>query len=405
MSVAPTLEECIAYADRKLREVDLEHFSRIGAYLRPEEYYLVGTYPPLKAMAPIDATEVFADASGHYDVYVHIPFCEQYCTFCHFAKEINPEQPRVERYLESMFAEFEIVSSKLNGPLSCNTLYFGGGTPSFLRPSQLETLFANIKRNLVGLEQAEVTFELHPQVIAAEDVVDRLAILEDHGVNRWVFGVQSMDDRVLAKLNRGHRAAEVYELVDLLSVRGVSNLSLDLMYGLPFQTLENWYYTLSQLVDLGLSKFNIFPLMFKSSDPISILYDRQPHQFPSEEDRNRMFLVMEHFLFAHGYRRGPIYYYSRGETHSRQQESKFESIDRTNLLPFGVSGFGYVGHTQYYNTCSMDDYMHRAQKREAPVWLGHSLSENEQARRFMMFNLKSKGVDRQLFHRTFGADA
>ncbi len=400
----PPFSEIRAEAQRSLAAMPIDRLADIGILQPIENYYLVGTYPPLKAMGEITPAETFTSLTRNANIYLHLPFCEQRCTFCHFAKEIRPDSPRVTRYLAALHRELEIVTDMLPHRVTAETVYFGGGTPSYLSAAQITALFARLRQHIDVPDTAEITFELHPSVIDAPDYTDRLDALRDAGVNRWVFGVQSMDDRVLRKLNRGHEASHVYRLLDLLHERGLDNHSVDLIFGLPYQTEENWYTTLTSLIGYGVDKFNIFPLMFKQADPISAHYRNEPGIFPDLRQRLRMHFMTEALTRRLGFRRGPLFYYSKAATHSRQQENKYDSIEDTNLLPFGVSGFGYVGNTQYYNDCSMDGYMQRVEAGHPSVWHGVHLSTDERMRRAVMFNLRSRGVGRDDFRSRYGVD-
>lgn len=401
----PSFDETVAAAREQAGRVDVEGLSAAGIYRRPFEYYLMGTYPPIKAMHPVTPAEVFAGATENFNLYVHIPFCEQYCTFCHFTKEINPRADRVEQYLGALLKEIELAHRQLDGRITAHTLYFGGGTPSYLNPRQFEALFAQIKKHVRFTDQTEISFELHPGLIRQPDYEDRIRAIKAFGNNRWVFGVQSMDDVVLKKLNRGHTRQEVFDLLEILQRHGGDrNLSLDLIYGLPYQTLENWYETLTTLLRAGIEKFNIFPLMFKVSDPISLHYVKEPHIFPDGWTRMVMHYMAEYVLGTQGFHRGPVLYYAKSQKHSGQQESKFDKITDINLLPFGVSGFGYIGHTQYFNVCDVDEYMRTVGAGRLPVWRGYTLPRHEQMRRIVMFALRSRGVSRGEFAARFGVD-
>ncbi len=371
---------------------------------RPFEYYLVGTYPPLKYLDDIDQTEVYAEITPSQNLYLHMPFCEQYCTFCHFYKEINAATDRVDRYVAAIRDEISIVTDTMTGGLNASSVYFGGGTPSYLRAPQLTGLFDHLWRNVAVTPGTEITFELHPGVVRQPDYEDRLDAIAAGGVNRWVFGIQSMDERVLTTLNRGHGRAEVYRLLELLAARGIDNLNVDLIFGLPFQTVENWYGTLVDLLAAGLGKFNIFPLMFKRSDPITRHYIRSPGDFPDAEGRLTMHYMAEYVLGAAGFTRGPVFYYSRRGEHSQQQNNKFDSIEEDNLVGLGVSSFGYIGGTQYYNVCDNAEYMRAVAGGRTGVWKGHTLSAEERARRAVMFGIRAGGVDFAGLEQRFGVD-
>jgi oxygen-independent coproporphyrinogen III oxidase len=399
----PDLRETLEYAKAQVAAIPTDDLRKAGIYRTPLEYYLVGTYPPLKYLHDVDQDEVYAGITPSQNVYLHTPFCEQYCTFCHFYKEINAGTDRVETYLTAMRREIDVVA-EMTGGLHASSVYFGGGTPSYLRAGQLTGLFEHLWRRVEVTADTEITFELHPGVVRQPDYEDRLDAIAAGRVNRWVFGIQSMDEKVLTTLNRGHGRAEVYRLLDLLAARGIDNLNVDLIFGLPFQTVENWYSTLTDLLAAGLSKFNIFPLMFKRSDPITRHYIRSPEDFPDAETRLTMHYMAEYVLGAMGFTRGPVFYYSRAGEHSQQQNNKFDSIEEDNLVGLGVSSFGYIGGTQYYNVCDNNDYLRWTAEGRTGVWKGHTLSDEERVRRAVMFGVRAGGVDFAALERAFGVD-
>ncbi|MGW5637746.1 coproporphyrinogen-III oxidase family protein [Streptomyces sp. NPDC003832] len=405
----PSYDDALDYAEARVAELDLPGLRAAGVYRTPLEYYLVGTYPPLKFLHDIPAEEVFTGITPSQNLYLHIPFCEQYCTFCHFYKEINSPDQVVERYVSALRDDISDTAQRVRaqtpGGLTASSVYFGGGTPSYLKAPQIESLMDHLWRTVHTTPDTEITFELHPGVVRQPDYEDRLDAIREHRVNRWVFGIQSMDEEVLARLNRGHGRAEVHRLIGLLDDRNVDNLNVDLIFGLPLQTLRNWYDTLTELIDAGLEKFNIFPLMFKRSDPITRQYINRPQDFPDERDRLRMHFMAEFVLFSMGFRRGPVFYYAKDTVHSQQQQNKFDAIEDDNLVGLGVSSFGYIGGTQYYNVCDNREYVDRTAKGQSPVWRGHSLPPAERLRRSLMFGIRSGGADLEARGRQYGIDA
>src|SRR5215204_6557744 len=171
------LEVAYRAAERAVAALPLDELTRIGVFLPVEDYYLVGTYPPLKAMDPLPAAEALAGLTPTCNLYLHIPFCEQRCTFCHFAKEILPSGARVERYLGALTRELGAVTAQVGRPIVAETVYFGGGTPSYLDAGQIGRLFAALREHAQLADGCEVTFELHPGVIDASDYTDRLDAL------------------------------------------------------------------------------------------------------------------------------------------------------------------------------------------------------------------------------------
>jgi oxygen-independent coproporphyrinogen-3 oxidase len=401
-SSAHNLKVALAYAEEEYQKLGMDEIKQTPLYLNVFEYYLMGTYPPLKAMHPISAEKMFFNASSAYNLYFHIPFCKQLCTFCHFAKEINAKDARIENYLTALHKEIDMVAERINLNSKVKTVFFGGGTPSILNPSQIKKLFDHIKQTFNLENEVEITFELHPGLIHQPDYEERIQALKAAGVNRWVCGVQSMEDKILKKLNRGHTVQDVYQLIEILNQNNINNLSLDLMYGLPYQTIENWYESIVSLLKAGVTKYNVFPLMFKMSDPITWHYIKEPSIFPDGKERLLMHFIAEYLYKEHGFSAGPVFYYSKSSMHSKQQKSKFEEIEEVNLLPFGVSSFGYVGNTQYYNHLDIDRYISAINEDQLPIYLGYELDDNERMRRHIMFSLRSKGITISRYIEKFG---
>ncbi|AMA60201.1 coproporphyrinogen-III oxidase family protein [Bradyrhizobium sp. CCGE-LA001] len=397
----PSYSEVLEFAIDRSYDINLDMLRSRNLHLDTYNDYLVGTYPPLKAMGELNAEQLLSEITSSIDLYFHLPFCNQYCTFCHFAKEINPPSGRVERYLEALNKEMSWSDTALAGR-TIETAFFGGGTPSILTNLQLETLFDMIKQRF-DLSKSEVSFELHPTLGKQVDAGDRISTLIKGGVNRFVLGVQSLDQSILRILNRGHGVDEVRQLVELLNRMGVQNLSLDLIYGLPQQTLRSWYDSLIGLLEMGVEKFNIFPLLFKSTDPIARHLSKGRYQFAGAKERIIMHFMAEHILTRLGYRHGPIFYWTKkSQPHSVQQRRKYDSWNDNNLVPFGVGGFGYMSQCQFYNEADLDRYLQSVEVGAKPVWKGVVLSQDDLMRRTVMLALRSSGVSLSRFESEFG---
>ena len=342
----------LAEVKDQLIKFDLPSLTKEGYYYDHSNYYILGTYPPLKAMESVEADSVYRSVSKNIHLYVHIPFCRQRCTFCHFYKLINSSQSMVQSYIECLKLELKLVAHYMPDSL-VTSIYIGGGTPSFLSPNQIEEVFDAVQKYFRLSDKAEITFEVHPAIVSETDAADRLNAAKNGGTNRWVIGLQSTDDEVLTRLNRGHSGAEFWSSLDLIrSVDPRDNVSIDLMYGLPLQSLEGLYETLIEVIDRGaIEKLNVFPLMFKGSDPITRQYRSNPNDFPNEETRLLMSLLVDQVLGDRDFVQKPLFYYSSSGRHSAQQEAKFDSSSCEDLIAIGVSGFGYSSNTQYFNTC------------------------------------------------------
>ncbi|MBH5371069.1 coproporphyrinogen-III oxidase family protein [Bradyrhizobium glycinis] len=398
---APSYSEALEFAVDRSYDINIDMLRSRNLHLDTFNDYLVGTYPPLKAMGDFNPEKLLDRIAQSIDLYFHIPFCHQSCTFCHFGKQINPPPGRIERYMAALEKEMSWSETALAGR-TIETAFIGGGTPSFLKDDQLKTLFGMIKQRF-DLSTSEVSFELHPSLGKEIDAADRVSTLLRGGVNRFVLGVQTLDRSILRILNRGHGVDEVIQTVKLLHEMGARNLSLDLMYGLPQQTLRSWYDSLIGLIDMGIEKFNVFPLMFKSTDLVARHLANGRYQFAGAKERIIMHFMAEHILTSLGYRHGPIFYWTkRSQPHSVQQTRKYDSWNDNNLVPFGVSGFGYMSECQFYNEVDFDRYLHKVEAGKKPVWKGIVLSRDDLMRRTIIFALRSSGVLLSRFEQEFG---
>jgi oxygen-independent coproporphyrinogen III oxidase len=181
-------------------------------------------------------------------LYLHVPFCQDICAYCDFTRvKIHPIL--VEKYLLTLFDEIKAIPKH---PMK--TLYLGGGTPSALAMEELEALLAALEG--YHDSSSEFTMEANPDSLTA----DKVELMVRYGVNRVSMGVQTFDAQELALLNRTHTAQDIENAISLLHRHGIHNLSIDLIYGLPRQTLESWEATLRHAVSLEISHISLYSL-------------------------------------------------------------------------------------------------------------------------------------------------
>ena len=177
--------------------------------------------------------------------YIHIPFCKKICHYCAFNKFFYDGQP-VGDYLAALDQEMAAYDLDQKQPL--DTLYIGGGTPSCLSLSELDYLLASIHRRLPLTDKTEFSFEINPGELSLE----KCRLLKDQGVNRISMGVQTFNDRLLRKIGRNHREKQIYQSIDWFRQVGFDNLSIDLIFRLPEQTLADFDESLTKALSLDL---------------------------------------------------------------------------------------------------------------------------------------------------------
>ncbi len=185
--------------------------------------------------------------------YVHVPFCAHHCGYCDFAVATGQDH-LIDRYLEALAAEL----ATLGKPQPVQTLFLGGGTPTYLSPRQLQRLLGDVLRWLPPLPGHEFSVEANPGTLDA----DRVAVLADHGVNRVSLGAQSFHDPLLGALERDHRPHHVPAAVECVRKR-IANVSLDLIFGVPGQTLAQWQADLEAALALGPMHLSTYGLTYE----------------------------------------------------------------------------------------------------------------------------------------------
>lgn len=243
-------------------------------------------------------------------LYIHIPFCKSKCTYCDFASEaIDKDDERIEAYIDDLILQIRQASrADLLGSLE--TVYIGGGTPTYIGNKQLSRLLYALSLSMHLTPEVECTLEVNPESLTEAMVKDLFAL----GVTRLSIGVQSFNDKLLATLGRAHDAQTAKEAIQCAKVR-FENISIDLMCGLPNQSMEVFLDSLKTALDLGVSHISIYPLTIEEGTPLSHLMERSVFPETEEELSDKaaeMMLEAQRFLEEQGYHRYEVASYALG---------------------------------------------------------------------------------------------
>ena len=233
-------------------------------------------------------------------LYIHVPFCESRCIYCDFYSQTLGPVWR-EKYLSALKRELAMRSGETD---ALRTIYFGGGTPSVLSVSQVADVMECIRTYYNICADAEITFEMNPDDVSP----DYVAALLEVGINRISLGVQTFDDALLAFLRRRHTASQATDavclLADAMHKRGVSNISIDLIYGLPGQSMETWFRDVEKALSLPISHLSAYSLTYEKGTPLHyMLASGRVVQVPEETS-----LLMFRYLTEEACRRGFFHY-------------------------------------------------------------------------------------------------
>ncbi len=326
--------------------------------------------------------------------YIHIPFCHHICHYCDFNKVLMNRQP-VEEYLASLETEMKITLQEYKSN-KLQSIFVGGGTPTALNEKQLEFLVTAIQRNLPYDQTTEYTFEANPGDLS----IEKLKILKDAGVNRLSFGVQSFNDDLLKAIGRSHRAADVYQSIESAQAIGFKNISIDLIYSLPGQTVEDFKATLKTALGFGLVHYSGYSLIIEPKTVFYNLMNRGKLRLPGEEAEAEMYEVLMEQMELHGLKQYEISNFALQGYESRHNLTYWKNEE---YFGFGAGAHSYVGGRRRSNFGPLKKYMEPIKNGKLPVLDDHEVTLPEKMEEEMFLGLrKTDGVGIRHFTDKFG---
>ena len=335
-------------------------------------------------------------------VYLHIPFCRSRCSYCDFATDVFKNAETVERYVNALVKEIESFSQRPtpdDRQLPVDTIYFGGGTPSLLSPAQLEKILDSIYKRFSIEKNFELTMEMNPATVTLET----LKKYKNLGVNRASFGAQTFDDRELKRLGRRHTAEDVRETVELLRQADFTNVSFDLIAGLPRQTLADWERNLDEALKLKPEHLSLYLLEIHEGTPLAeqIRSRRQP--LPDEDLAGEMYESMLDKTASAGYAQYEISNFSLPGFASRHN-SKYWRCEP--VFAFGVSAHSFDGaRARWANVRDTNRYVSLIENNQTPVAEKNELDPKQLAAEFAFLRLRlTEGLSLGEYENRFGID-
>lgn len=327
-------------------------------------------------------------------LYLHVPFCASKCHYCDFysVTALGKRQEVVEAMVKELQVEARFLGA---GKPALRTIYFGGGTPSMLQADEFAKLFKAIEGtyDLNGLE--EVTLEANPDDLSP----DYLAMLRHFPFNRLSIGIQTLDDEGLKRINRRHTAAQAKQAVLDSVAAGFTNFSIDLMYGLPGQTLEQFAKTLDEALALPVTHVSSYALSWEEG---SVLYQEllqgRLQQAPDDE-LEACYKVLNKTLSDHGFHRYELSNFAKPGYESKHNSAYW---DGSNYLGIGPGAHSFNGEVRRYNVPSIDRYV-KGLQTGMPARETEWLDVNTRYNDFIMTGLRTtKGILVRELERLFG---
>ena len=321
--------------------------------------------------------------------YVHIPFCTQICYYCDFSKVFIKNQP-VDSYLEHLLQEFHSYDIQ-----KLCTLYIGGGTPTALSAPQLERLLDGLTKNLDLSVLEELTIEANPGDLDA----DKIAVLKNSAVNRVSLGVQTFDDKMLKKIGRSHLEKDIYENIDRLKLAGFDNISIDLIYALPGQTMDQVKDNVAKAIALDIPHMSLYSLILENHTVFMNRMRRGKLPLPKEELEAEMFEYIISELEKAGFEHYEISNFSQPGFESRHNLMYWDNAEYYGI---GAGASGYVNGVRYKNHGPIRHYLKAVEEGNARITEEYlTLQEKMEEEMFLGLRKKS-GVSMTRFEEKFG---
>ncbi|SLM86730.1 radical SAM family heme chaperone HemW [Vagococcus fluvialis] len=325
--------------------------------------------------------------------YIHIPFCEHICFYCDFNKVFLEGQP-VDEYIQALIKEIRLTKEKYPSD-DTETIYIGGGTPTSLSAKQLDALLKGVREELPFDDKNEFTVEANPGDLTLE----KLQVLQNYGVNRLSMGVQSFDDRLLKKIGRKHSVQDVYDTMKIFDIADFRNVSIDLIFALPNQTLENFEDTLNKALSLDLPHYSMYSLILENKTMFYNWARQGRLHLPGIDTEGDMFEMAIDKMTKAGRNQYEVSNFSKPGMESRHNLVYWNNEHYYGL---GAGASGYLGNVRYKNHGPIQHYLGPLREDKLPTITIDTLTKENQMEEQMFLGLrKIEGISIQQFENKF----
>ena len=323
-------------------------------------------------------------------LYVHIPFCKRKCYYCDFISYdncINKE----DEYIESLLLEIEKRKDKEN--YFVDTIYFGGGTPSIIKPESIKKILDKIYNSFDIQSTAEVTLEANPGTVNREKLEKYLS----YGINRLSIGLQSTDNNILKTIGRIHTYEEFLDTYNQALEVGFNNINVDLMLALPFQSMEILTDSLNKVIDLAPKHISLYSLILEVGTPLCNKVMNKELTLPDEEIERKMYWTTKKILEENGYIHYEISNFAKEGFYSNHNTNCWKQEE---YMGFGVAAHSFVKGERFSNSEDLEEYIN-----ENIVTLNEELSKEELEKESIILSLRMiKGLDIKEFNLKYSVD-
>ncbi len=327
-------------------------------------------------------------------IYLHIPFCNTKCIYCDFYS--ITDHSRKNELIDCLIKEIRDKSSSLKVK-QFDTIFFGGGTPSLLSYDDFSRIFDALYSSLPISGNSEITIEANPGTLNA----NKLKEFKKLPINRISFGVQSFIDSELKFLTRIHSAEQADSSIKSAQDTGFDNISLDLIFALPDQQIENWQYSLEKACELNTQHISAYSLIYEEGTKLFDLFNMKKVKKAGEEKERELFDFTMDYLGKNGFVQYEISNYAKDGLECRHN---LKYWNRKEYIGFGPSAASFIDNKRWVNVKNITEYINRITSDGCTYDLFETIDEQTSVYEYIFLGLRSKGINFKEFSRIYNFD-
>ena len=331
-------------------------------------------------------------------IYIHIPFCKQACNYCNF--HFSTSLQLKDELIAAMIKEIHLVTEKANHSSEkelCETIYFGGGTPSLLSIKELNNILASLYSKFEIAKDAEITLEANPDDITAE----KLQLWKKAGINRLSVGVQSFLDQELVWMNRAHSSADSLRCIDEIKNAGFSDYSIDLIYGSPLLNNQDWLNTIDTVINKNIPHISCYALTVEPKTALHKMIAQNKKESVDAEKQAEQFVLLMNQMEQAGYEHYEISNFSKPGMRSKHNSSYWQG---KKYYGFGPAAHSYDGIKRKWNVSNNALYIQSLKKNSIPSE-EETLTSTQSINEYIMTSLRTiEGLDLEKINSLFGTN-
>lgn len=398
--------KCTELLTRSRQRIDqIKNLQVAGLICHDGDFIPSVHYPPITQYSLITEEQLFAGYTlpedGLLDVYVHIPFCEKRCTFCHYPVKYGLQIKEKNRYLDALEKEMDIYMKRLGvDKIKARSILIGGGTPTYLTIEQLERFFQSFCERVDLTQCTQFNYDVDPGTLVGESGIERLRIMKEHGVDRLTIGVQSLDDDILKIMNRPHDVQTAIESIENSRKFGYQ-LNIEFIFGHPGETIENWIDVMEKAVKLPVDEIQLYRLKVLAYGDLQGSIIKYRTNIPSFEETMMMKQIAIDILAKNGFHENLRRVFSKKKKHYSHYAYN-QCCNLYDQIGLGQTAFSSLRNRFVLNTQYFNEYYSNIENGMLPLNRGYIRDKEAQVRWAIILPLKNSELKKDYFEKVTG---